>query len=62
MTRAGAEEVLREVVEIREAAFPEEHPSTASSQIDLGVILVSLKKYDQAEPLLRQALERIAGE
>jgi tetratricopeptide (TPR) repeat protein len=52
----SAEGLLREAIEIQRAAYGEESPDLARSFDQLGVALKNQARYDEAEPLLREAL------
>ena len=54
---AQAQPLFEKVLEIRRRLLTDDHPETADSYSNLGVILIVQGKYTQAEPLLEHALE-----
>jgi serine/threonine-protein kinase len=59
-----SEEYRRSAVDILQAWYGHDHPSTAVALIDLARDLIGRKRYDDAEPLLRESLailERVHG-
>jgi len=56
--QAGAEELFRQALAIRQSVFTADHPDTVASRSSLGLILQARGRNDQAEPLLREAAER----
>jgi tetratricopeptide (TPR) repeat protein len=58
---AEAEPYLRECVEIRRATLAPESPETAKAEVTLGQCLTDLRRYPEAEALLRPAYARLAG-
>ena len=60
-----AEELYKKALEIRERILGEEHPDTATSYNNLGVVYARQGEYKKAEELYKKALEireRILGE
>ena len=53
---AGAEQALRESLEIRRKVYPEPHPEIATSLADLAYLINPTGRYDEAERLYREAL------
>lgn len=56
----GAEPLLRESLELRQAALPEGDPSIAITQGALGECLTVLGRYEEAELLLLESCSRLA--
>jgi eukaryotic-like serine/threonine-protein kinase len=54
-----AEKVLREAVKLREENLPDKHFMTALTKAALGECLTGQKRYDEAEPLLRDSYESL---
>ena len=52
---AEAEPLLREALAVRRSGLPDGHRHTAVAAGYLGIALLELKEYDQAEPLLLEA-------
>jgi tetratricopeptide (TPR) repeat protein len=55
---AGAEPVIREVIERRRRALGENHPLTVSTLSNMAMVLVDLGKFPEAERLAQEALEK----
>ncbi|ARA94176.1 hypothetical protein AWN76_014115 [Rhodothermaceae bacterium RA] len=55
--RPEAMEMLQEALEIREAVLPPGHWQTAETRSALGACLMQQGRYEEAEPLLRQAVQ-----
>jgi tetratricopeptide (TPR) repeat protein len=51
----GAEKTFRESLDIRLKKLSESHPDVAAARIALGSLLVLEKRFEEAEPLLREA-------
>jgi tetratricopeptide (TPR) repeat protein len=57
---AEAEILLREALEMRRTAFPEDHPMVAEVRLRLGTCLRRAGRLDEAEPLLVRAERELA--
>ena len=57
---AAAELLFRQALTIREKVFSTLHPDTVTSTAALGLILQADGRTSEAEPLLRQSVERLA--
>ena len=53
---AAAEDCLREALRIREQSLPVNHPSIASSLLNLAQIAATLKRTEEAQVLLQRAV------
>jgi len=53
---AAAEGFHRSALQMRRSLYPENHPSIAESKVGLGMALVGLGRYSEAEGLLLEAL------
>ena len=52
-----AEQLLRRAIDIREKHLPPGHPETAASIHNLGVLLMRMDRYEEAEALLQRAYQ-----
>jgi len=48
---------MQKVLTIRESTSGSNHPDTAGTSINLAALLVDMKRFDAAEPLIRRALQ-----